>query len=191
MSDEDLRYRFAAGPGTLTYEDYCALPDDGLRYEIIEGFLFSEPSPWRAHQQVAGNLFVILRTHVRERDLGEVFIAPFDVILNRRTVVVPDLVFVTRNRAGVVTERAVEGAPDLIVEILSPGTARRDRVAKLNAYARRGVPHYWLVDPRAQTLEALELGEGSYRLAVAVGGDDTFRPGLFPDLVIPLRELWR
>jgi Uma2 family endonuclease len=191
MSEDDRPYQFGAGPGTLTYEDYCALPDDGLRYEIIEGFLFSEPSPRRSHQQVAGNLFVILRTHVREHGLGEVFIAPFDVILDRQTVVVPDLVFVARQRAGVVTERAVEGAPDLIIEILSPGTARRDRVAKLNAYARWGVPHYWLVDPLARTLEAFELVGGSYRLTAAVGGSDTFQPGLFPGLVIPLDELWR
>jgi Uma2 family endonuclease len=191
MSEEDARYQFAAGPGTLTYEDYCALPDDGLRYEIIEGFLFSEPSPRRAHQQVAANLLMVLRAHVREHNLGEVYIAPFDVILNRRTVVVPDLVFVTRDRADIVTERAVEDTPDLIVEILSPGTARRDRVAKLNAYARRGVPHYWLVDPVARTVEAFELSEGSYRLAVAAGGDETFRPGLFPGLVFPLSELWR
>lgn len=191
MSEDDARYRFAAGPGTLTYEDYCALPDDGLRYEIIEGFLFSEPSPRRAHQQVAANLLMILRAHAREHDLGEVYIAPFDVILDRRTVVVPDLVFVAQARAGVVTERAVEGTPNLIVEILSPSTARRDRVAKLNAYARRGVPHYWLVDPAARTLEAFELAGGSYRLAVAVGGDDEFRSELFPALVLPLRELWR
>jgi Uma2 family endonuclease len=191
MSEDDSRYRFAAGSGTLTYEDYCALPDDGLRYEIIDGFLFSEPSPRRAHQQVAANLLMILRAHAREHGLGEVFIAPFDVILNRRTIVVPDLVFVTRDRAGVVTERAVEGIPDLIVEILSPSTARRDRVAKLNAYAHRGVPNYWLVDPEARTLEAFELVGGSYRLAVAVGGDDEFRPGLFPALVLPLSELWR
>lgn len=191
MSEEDLRYRFAAGSGTLTYEDYCALPDDGLRYEIIEGFLFSEPSPRRAHQQVAANLLMILRAPVRERNLGEVYIAPFDVILERRTVVVPDLVFVARDRAGVVSERAVEGAPDLIIEIISPGTARRDRVAKLNAYARRGVPHYWLVDPEVRTVEAFELSEGSYRLAAAVGGDDAFRPALFPELVVSLRELWR
>ena len=191
MSEEDIRHRFAAGPGTLTYEDYCALPDDGLRYELIDGFLFSEPSPRRAHQQVAANLLMILRAHAREHNLGEVFIAPFDVILNRRTVVVPDLVFVARDRADVVTERAVEGTPDLIVEILSPGTARRDRVAKLNAYARRGVPHYWLADPAARTLEAFELSEGSYRLATAVGGDEVFRPGLFPALVVPLSELWR
>lgn len=191
MDESDVRYPVGTRPGTLTYEDYCALPDDGLRYEVIEGFLFSEPSPWRPHQQVAANLLMVLRSHVRERDLGEVYIAPFDVILDRRTVVVPDLVFVSRERAGIVTDRAVEGPPDLIVEIISPGSVRRDRVAKLNAYARRGVRHYWLIEPQARTLEALELVEGAYRLMASVGGDEDFRPGLFPDLMIPLSELWR
>jgi Uma2 family endonuclease len=191
MSEGDRRYLTGTGPGTLTYEDYCALPDDGLRYEVIEGFLFSEPSPRRAHQQVAANLHLILGPHVREHELGRVFIAPFDVILGRRTVVVPDLVFVGRERAGIVTERAVEGSPDLVVEVLSPRTARRDRVAKLRAYARRGVQHYWLVDPEAKTLEAFELVEGVYRLEAVVGGDEVFHPALFPSLTIPLPELWR
>ena len=191
MTERDRRYLTGAGPGTMTYEDYCALPGDGLRYEVIEGFLFSEPSPRRAHQQAAANLLLILGPHVREHGLGQIFIAPFDVILSRRTVVVPDLVFVARERAGIVTERGVEGAPDLIVEILSPGTARRDRVAKLRAYARRDVQHYWLVDAEAQTLEAFELSEGAYRLLAAVGGDEVFRPVLFPGLAIPLPDLWR
>jgi Uma2 family endonuclease len=100
-------------------------------------------------------------------------------------------VFVSGARAEIVTERAVEGPPDLVVEILSPGSRRRDRVAKLNAYARRGVQHYWLVDPEARTLEALELEDGGYRLAVAVSGEASFSPALFPGLDIPLAELWR
>lgn len=191
VKSRDHLYPSGAEPGTLTYEDYCALPDDGLRYEVIEGRLFGEPSPWRAHQEAAGNLYMILRAHVREQDLGEVFIAPFDVILDRRTVVVPDLVFVARARAGIVTERAVDGPPDLIVEIVSPGSVRRDRVAKLNAYAKYGVRRYWVVDPAARTLEAFELGEGGYCLAAAVGGDDVFRSSVFPALVVPLSELWR
>lgn len=191
MSEGDRRYLAGAEPGTLTYEDYCGLPEDGLRYEVIEGFLFSEPSPRTTHQEVAGNLFGVLRAHVRERGLGKVFFAPVDVILDQRTVVVPDLVFIARERAPIVTERAVEGAPDLIVEILSPGTARRDRIAKMNAYARHGVRHYWLVDPVVQTLEAFELAEGTYHLVAALGADATFRPGLFPGLAIPLPELWR
>ncbi len=173
MKRREYLYPTGATPGTLTYEDYCALPDDGLRYEIIEGLLFGEPSPSPAHQGVAGNLYMMLRQHVDERG------------------VVPDLIFVARERLHIVTERAVEGAPDLLVEIISPGSVRRDRVAKLNTYAKHGVRHCWLLDPAARTLEAFELAEGSYRLAAAVGDDETFRPTLFPDLVIPLPELWR
>jgi Uma2 family endonuclease len=190
MTEDDPRYLTGVGPGTLTYEDYCALPDDGLRYEIIDGLLFSEPSPWLAHQRAVGNLIFTLHAHVRERGLGEVF-TRVDVILDQRTVVVPDIVFVARERAGIVTERAIEGAPDLIVEVLSPGTVRRDRVAKRNTYARHGVRHCWLVDPAEKTLEAFELIEGAYHFVAAVAEEEAFRPGLFPDLVIPLPELWR
>ncbi len=123
------------------------------------------PSPRRAHQRFSGNLFAILHAHVREHDLGEVYVAPFDVVLENTSIVVPDLLFVSRDRPGIVSERGVEGAPDLIVEVLSSGTARRDRVEKAQLYARHGVPHYWLADPN-------------------------FSPSFFPGLTIPLRSLW-
>jgi Uma2 family endonuclease len=190
MSEVETRYPSPGERCGLTYLDYCALPDDGLRYEIINGALFSEPSPRRAHQRAAFRLATLLDAHTRARGLGEVWIAPFDVILDRTTVVVPDVVFVTRDRLGIVAERGVEGAPDLVIEILSPSTGRRDRVAKLNAYSRHGVRHYWLVDPAEKTLEALELGEGAYNLVAAVAGNEDFRPLLFPELTISLRELW-
>ena len=190
MSEAGTRYSVETGRSGLTYEDYCTLPDDGLRYEIVDGMLFAEPSPRRAHQNAVGNLFVILHAHVRAQGLGEVYVAPFDVILDPRTTVVPDLVFVVRDRLEIVAERGVEGAPDLLVEVLSPGTARRDRVRKLNAYARYGVRHYWLLDPEAKTVEAFELVEDAYRLAAAVGGDDEFRPGAFPGLAISLPILF-
>src|SRR3989442_11231153 len=164
MSEIETQYSVETGRSGLTYEGYCGLPDDGLRYEIIDGMLFAEPSPRRAHQKAVGNLFAILHAHVRAHDLGEVYVAPFDVILDPRTVVVPDLVFAARDRLDIVAERGVEGAPDLLVEVLSPGTARRDRVRKLNAYARHGVRHYWLVDPQAQTADAFALVEGAHRL---------------------------
>src|SRR3989442_3860861 len=189
MSEIETQYSVETGRSGLTYEDYCGLPDDGLRYEIIDGMLFAEPSPRRAHQKAVGNLFAILHAHVRAHDLGEVYVAPFDVILDPRTVVVPDLVFAARDRLDIVAERGVEGAPDLLVEVLSPGTARRDRVRKLNAYARHGVRHYWLVDPEAKTVEAFELVEGAYRLAVAVGGDDEFPPRVFSRLPLYLPPL--
>jgi Uma2 family endonuclease len=190
MSEVNLRYPSPGERCGLTYEDYCALPADGLRYEIVDGALFSEPSPRRSHQEAAFRLATLLDAHARARGLGKVYIAPFDVILDRTTVLVPDVIFVARDRLGIVAERGVEGAPDLIVEILSPGTGRRDRVAKLNAYTRHGVQHYWLVDPVEKTLEALELGEGAYNLVAAVAEEDDFRPALFSELTIPLRELW-
>ena len=179
-----------AGRIVLTYEDYCALPDDGKRYEIIEGELYGTPSPRRAHQELAGNLFVVLKPFVTARRLGTVFIAPFDVILEETSVVVPDLLFVAQDRVEIVTDRGVRGAPDLIVEILSPGTARRDRVEKAKLYARHGVRHYWLADPEARILEVYELGEGQYRRAASLADDDSFSPSLFPGLTIPLSSLW-
>lgn len=179
-----------AGRIVMTYEDYCALPDDSRRYEILEGKLAMTPSPSRLHQQVSRNLLVILHSHVRETALGEVFSAPFDVILEETSVVVPDFLFVSRDRLGIVTDRGVEGAPDLIVEILSRGTARRDRVEKAQLYARHGVNHYWLISPEARTLEAFELAGTVYRLTAQLAGDATFAPSLFPGLAISLLTLW-
>ena len=179
-----------AGRIVLTYEDYCALPNDGRRYEILEGELAVTPSPSIAHQRFSRNLLVLLHNHVRDHQLGEIFSAPCDVILEKTSVVVPDLLFVSRERLGIVTDRGVEGAPDLIVEILSPGTARRDRVEKAQLYARHGVRHYWLVDPDARTVEAFELAEGQYHRTAHLAGDATFAPSLFPGLTIPLGTLW-
>ncbi|MBI4590132.1 MAG: Uma2 family endonuclease [Candidatus Rokubacteria bacterium] len=179
-----------AGRIVLTYEDYCALPDDGRRYEILEGELAVAPSPSRAHQRFSRNLLLILHAHIHERNLGEVFSAPFDVILEKTSVVVPDLVFVSRDRLEVVTDRGVEGAPDLIVEILSPATGRRDRVEKAQLYARHGVRHYWLGDPEGRTIETFELGEGQYHRTAHLTGDTTFAPSLFPGLAISLPSLW-
>ena len=106
----DAREQPPAGRITLTYEDYCALPDDGRRYEIIDGELYVTPSPGRTHQRFAANLLVVLKPFVAARGLGEVFIAPFDVILEETSVVVPDLLFVARERSGIVTDRG-SGAP--------------------------------------------------------------------------------
>lgn len=186
----DAREQPPAGRIVLTYEDYCALPDDGRRYEILEGELYVTPSPSRAHQRFALNLLVVLPAYVKARNAGEVFIAPFDVILEKTSVVVPDLLFVSRERLGIVTDRGVEGAPDLVVEVLSPGTARRDRVEKAQLYARHGVAQYWLADPDARTLEVFELAGGTYHQAHSLAGDSPFAPSLFPGLTISLADLW-
>jgi Uma2 family endonuclease len=132
----------------LTYEDYAELPNDGRRYEIHEGELSVTPSPGTPHQQIIGNLNDVLRRHVHGAGIGEVFLSPLDVVLSNTTVVQPDLIYVDASRRAVVTRRAIEGAPTLAVEIISPSTPRIDRVTKLQLYAKYRVPWYWIVDPR-------------------------------------------
>lgn len=175
----------------LTYDDYVHLPDDGRRYEILEGELSVTPSPVTKHQRVSRNLLIPLARFVREHHLGEVLAAPMDVILSNVSVVQPDLLFVTRERSHLITEKNIQGAPDLIVEILSPTTASMDRTAKMQLYARYGVPHYWLVDPEAEALEAYELAEGAYELKADLSASADYYPAPFPGLVVPLKELWQ
>ena len=163
----------------LTYEDYVALPDDGRRYELYEGDLIVTPAPRPRHQLVIGSLHVLMAEHVRRHALGEVFLSPIDVILSRITVVQPDLVYVETARLGIVTERALEGAPTLVVEVLSPSTDARDRDVKQALYARHGVPYYWIVDPAARTIQGLRLGGELYETVARL---DEAAPEALPPL---------
>ena len=174
----------------LTYEDYAALPDDGRRYELHEGELSVTPAPGLSHQDILGNLFVILRGHVNERGLGKVFIAPVDCILEHITVVQPDIVFVEVARRSILSERGIEGAPTLVVEVISPSTGSIDRRRKLQLYARYAVPYYWIVDPPARTIEAHGLVRGAYHAAGTLSGDATVSLPPVPDLALDAREIW-
>jgi Uma2 family endonuclease len=139
---------------------------------------------------VSGNLFVILHAHVQERGLGRVYHAPIDVILAADSIVQPDLVFVAAGRESIITERAIEGPPDLAIEILSPASDRRDRVAKAALYARYGIRHYWIPDPVARTLEVYEVEGAEYRRVAMHEGAARVRTALFPDLEIDLGRVW-
>ena len=174
----------------LTYEDYAALPDDGRRYELHEGELSVTPSPGLDHQDIVGNLFVMLRGHVNARGLGRVFVAPVDCILGDSTVVQPDIVFVETARRSLMSERGIEGAPTLVVEIISPPTVGIDRRRKLQLYARYAVPFYWIVDPPARTIEAYQLTHGAYREAGTLSGTSGVSLPPFPDLMLDPREIW-
>jgi Uma2 family endonuclease len=149
--------------GRWTYADYAALPDDGNRYEIIAGVLYMTPAPGIGHQSVSARMVTFLVTHVEFAGLGRVFAAPVDVELTPDTVVQPDIVVVLSASLHRITPSRIIGAPDLVVEILSPGTAGYDRREKQDAYARAGVGEYWIVDPGAQTVELLTLDQGRYR----------------------------
>lgn len=147
----------------LTYEDYAALPNDGKRYEILDGVLFVTAAPSRTHQRIVLTLAMSLETHVRTHNLGEVNIAPFDVILSDLNVVEPDIIFVATDRMSSFSNRGLEGAPTLVVEVLSPSTARVDQNTKLQIYARHGVPYYWIVEPEAHAIDVHVLAGSSYR----------------------------
>lgn len=175
----------------FTARDLWRMPDDGNRYEIIDGEVFVTPAPFISHQEVLGNLNDIIRRHVQRRRLGLVLFAPVGVVLEPLSGVEPDLIFVAAARRAVVQAKGIFGAPDLAVEILSPSTAARDRGRKKALYARTGVAHYWMVDPRKGTLLALRLTDDAYAVEAEVGPRGTFRPSLFPGLAIRMRDLLR
>ncbi|MEE8169214.1 MAG: Uma2 family endonuclease [Phycisphaerae bacterium] len=171
-----------AEPIHLNYEDYCALPEDGRRYEIIDGDLHVSPSPIRIHQVVVGKLFFLLNDYIKRKKLGHVFFAPFDVILGDNDIVQPDLIYVSRPHASMITEKNIQGAPDLLIEVLSPATANRDTRDKRNQYARRGVPFYWIVDPAKPSILELQLIDKAYAALAEVAAAAEFAPTLFPGL---------
>ena len=149
----------------LTYSDYAGLPDDGRRYELHRGEVSVTPSPGTRHQGVVLALGSRLYEHVKSRGLGKVFVAPTDCILSDLTVVQPDILYVAADRLSIVSERGIEGAPTLVVEVLSPSTARLDRERKLVLYAEHGVPWYWIVDPASRTVDAYQLADAAYASA--------------------------
>ena len=175
-------------PG-LTYEDYARLPDDE-RYELIAGELTSMPSPKEIHQVISGTLFLSVGAFVKAKKLGKIYFAPFDVILSDADVVQPDLIFVSSERSRIITEDNVRGAPDLVVEILSPSTADYDRTVKRDLYARHGVSEFWLVDPYARTVTVLILGADGYDTHAVHGEGDTLLSPSLAGFTLNLSELF-
>lgn len=174
----------------LTYDDLLDLPEDRNRYEMYEGELEVTAAPTPRHQTVVGNLHLTLGPCVLASDLGRVLISPIDVKLSDITVVEPDLISVSKAREGIIGEKFVAGAPDLVIEVLSPSTVTRDRRTKRRLYAKHGVPHYWLFDPLERSAAALDLCGARYHLGDRASDDGTFSALPFPDLVIPLSKIW-
>ena len=147
-----------------SYDDYVKIPDDGKRYEILNGELIMSPSPTTLHQRVAGKLFIELKTFVEKNNLGEVFISPYDVILNDDDIVQPDIIFVSNENENIITEENIKGSPDLLIEILSPSTGYYDLVEKKDIYEKSGIKEYWIVDPQKKWIEVYSLKQHKYYL---------------------------
>jgi len=176
-----------------TYRDLVAVPDDCLRHELLDGEHIVSPSPGTSHQLVSRQLFRILDAHVDRCGCGQVMYAPFDVRLSLFTVVVPDLLYFTEERfESGVNDRHATVAPDLVVEIVSPGTRRRDRGRKRSVYEREGVGEYWIVDPDAKQISVLRRGapRGGFVAAVTFGCGDVLSSPLFPGLMVPLSRVF-
>lgn len=174
----------------LTYGDLIEMPNDRQRYEIVDGELYVIAAPNISHQTAVTNLTTVLNVHVRAHRLGRVFTAPCDVILENTTVVEPDIIFVAEKNRGIILPLHIRGAPDLVVEVLSGWTAHADREIQRQAYARHGIPHYWLLDPDRQVFTVNALVDGEYREAAVARENERIGAEPFPDLVIELGELW-
>jgi len=172
-----------------TYEDYLKTPEDE-RYELIEGELLMTPSPTTRHQRISREFeFEILR-FVRKNNIGEVFYAPYDVYLDDENVVQPDILFISKERLNIIGEKNIQGAPDLVIEIISENTAYRDLVQKKRLYARFGVKEYWIVIPDEELIEIYTLKENTYMLHKTYSKDDTLESSYLKDLKIELKNIW-
>ena len=176
----------------LTYEDYLQFPDDGKRHEIIEGDHYMTPAPRTKHQRISRRLLVALSGFAASRRLGEVFAAPFDVVLSDENVVQPDLLFVSAARADIVTEDNVQGAPDLIVEILSESSRKKDEVTKRKLYERFGVQEYWIVDPELEIVKIFKLTQQGYGRASELSKEtnDVLTTELLPGFDCAVNEIF-
>ncbi|HXO40266.1 MAG TPA: Uma2 family endonuclease [Thermoanaerobaculia bacterium] len=181
----------------LTYADLVAMPEDGKRHELIDGEHYVTPSPTLRHQLVLGNLHLDLGGYVEANGIGKTFFAPLDVILSDYDVVEPDLLFVSRERLARIGGPYIHAAPDLAVEVLSPGTRRIDATQKLRVYEKFGVAEYWMIDPEAEWVEVHRAssagGHALHQIArlLRERGDGPLTSPLFPGFALQLDRLFR
>ena len=166
----------------LTVENYKILPETGPRYQLIEGDLYMAPAPNRYHQDISRNLEYILLDYLEDHPIGKLYDAPFDVYLDEYNVFQPDILVVLNERLSILTDAGAEGAPDFVVEILSPKTARLDRDNKRRVYATSGVRELWIIAPESRTIEVYLLGQDAANPAAIYRESDTFESALFPGL---------
>ena len=177
----------------FTYEDYLLFPDDGKRHELIDGDHYITPAPSTKHQRVSGNLFAMIWQFLKEHPIGRVFDALCDVVLSDLDVVEPDLLFISAARASMITEKNIQGAPDLVIEILSESTRKTDEVIKRKLYERYGVREYWIVDPELETVKVYRMTDAGYRRIAELSreANDSLNTPLLPKLSVSLNELFQ
>jgi Uma2 family endonuclease len=172
-----------------TYEDYLKTPENE-RYELIEGELIMTPSPVPNHQKISLRITVMLREFVYKNNLGEILYAPCDVYLDDENVVQPDIMFISKERLDIIGEKNIQGAPDLVIEIISESSAYRDIVQKKKLYARFGVKEYWIVIPEEASIEIYSLKENIYHLSNTYRKDQTLESPNLKGLKLNVKEIF-
>ncbi len=174
----------------LTAEDYRATPE-GSRYQLVEGELIMAPAPNRFHQEIITSLVILLANHARARCLGKVYAAPFDVYLGEHDVVQPDVVFVSNERQHILTDDGAHGAPDLVIEVLSPSSAQLDKKRKRGVYARAGVKELWLIDPILLQIHLYDFAREVAKAVHILDEDESFETPLLPGLTIAAADVFK
>ena len=178
----------------LTYDDFVLFPDDGMRHELIDGEHYVTPSPNTKHQVVLGNLHLLVANWLRVHRVGRVMLSPFDVVFTKFDVVEPDLLYLSNERAAqVLTAANVQGVPELVVEIGSPSTRKRDETIKRRLYERSGVSEYWFVDPELDVVRAYRAGAQGFGKPVELSleAGDVLTTPLLPGLEMPLSQIFQ
>lgn len=176
--------------GNWTYDDYAALPDDGNRYEVVEGVLYMSPAPSIVHQKIVGRIFYYLFTYVELAGLGTVLTSPVDVVLSRPTILQPDVLVILNAGQEKLQEARIVGAPDLVVEVASPGSSISDRNRKYRVCAKTGVKEYWIVDPGTRSIEVLMLEDGDYRSLGVFREKATLPSQIVPELPVQVKQFF-
>ena len=174
----------------MTYDQYCLLPEDRNQYELFDGELVITPSPSRTHQKIVGKLYTRLLAYVEENASGEVYLAPLDTIFDQYTVLQPDILFVSKDRLPEVGQERIEGAPDLVVEVLSPTTFHKDLRRKMSVYSQFGVREYWIVDPEVQAIELYCQAEKELGLSRRFSSQETFESRLLSGFQIVVSSIF-
>jgi Uma2 family endonuclease len=178
-------------PGDWTYADYLQLPDDGKRYEIIEGVLYVANAPNSDHQFTVAEISRQLGNFVIPRKLGQILFAPFEVHLAERTrPVQPDVLFVRAERWPAHRIAFFDGAPDMVVEVISPSSVRTDRVIKFTAYEQASVAEYWIANPTTRTVEVYTLSNAEYALLGEFAGEDTITSSVLVGIELVVSSLF-
>jgi len=176
----------------MTARQFLELGEDppGVRLELVDGEIAVSPSPIPDHAYTVGCLYTILKNYIDEHELGMVLM-DVDTIFGAHDVRRPDIFYFTNARRHFIGEKAIEGPPDLAVEVINPGNERADRKEKFKQYAEGKIKHYWIVDPKQKTIESYVLRAGKYVGRVRGSGSDVVKLPPFPKLEIPLAKLWR